>query len=335
MKTKIIFGIVAIILIASTIAGCTTPAEVDNTIKIGINIWPGYAYAQLAQEKGIFEKNGVDVEFIVEADYSKSIEHYINKEVDGVFSVYADAIFQNSQGVSGKVVYIIDYSDSGDVIIGKGEFNSLDDLKGKKISVDGINTFSHLFVLESLENAGISEIEVQFDNTPAMELLNALNAGEVDAGHTWEPIKSQALAEGYKVLAEAGDIPGLITDVLIFSTETIEEHPQEILAIIKSLVEARDFVFSNYEEAAGIMAELQGMTTEEMSSGLAGVHLLSLDENVNSMIKSEETTSLYKSGKIILDFYLKRGQLSAIPDLYDIIEPKFVNELFEISEGSI
>jgi NitT/TauT family transport system substrate-binding protein len=299
----------------------------ETPVKIAVNQWPGFAHVFIAEEKGFFEKNNVKVELVFGIEYSKAQERYINGEADGVIEAFSDTIFHNSEGIKTSVVYIADYSDEGDAIIGKSSLNSLADLKGKKVGVDEINGFSHIFVLASLEKVGLKESEIQIENVPAQQVLDALESGKIDAGHTWEPIKSAALAKGYKQLGKAGDIPGIITDVLVFNDKIIEERPEDIQAIVKSILEAKEFLDKNPEEAIKIMAEKEEMSEEEMNSGLKGVHQLNLNENIEAMKKSEETTSLYASGKIIADFYIERGQLSSMPDFDSIIEPRFVNNM--------
>ena len=45
------------------------------------------------------------------------------------------------------------------------------------------------------------------------------------------------------------------------------------------------------------------------------------------MKNSNQSNSLYNSGKYIGNFFLDRGQISDYPDLNKIIDPKFVTEL--------
>ena len=135
------------------------------------------------------------------------------------------------------------------------------------------------------------------------------------------------MAKGYKILGKAGDIPGIITDVLVFNSTIIEERPDDIRAIIKSLLEARDFVHTNRDEALAIMSKAEGMSKEEMNSGIAGVYQPDLKENIEAMKKLENAASLHSSGKRIATFFLQRGQISKIPDMSEIIESRFVNEL--------
>ncbi|HHT9113446.1 MAG: ABC transporter substrate-binding protein [Planctomycetes bacterium] len=326
MKNKFFLFTLSVLLILFISTGCTK-IERKGPIKISINLWSGYAYAFIAQEKGIFSKNNVEVELIFKNLISESAKLFKDCGVDGFFDVFTDVVVINSEGIPTKVVYITDYSSSGDVIIGRPELNSISDLKGKRLCFEGVNSFSHLFVLRALKKAGIDETEVQFENLPAMEVLNALESGKIDAGHTWEPIKTQAIKKGYKVLITAGDIPGVIIDVLAFHEKIVEERPDDIQGIVKSLIEARDFIFSNRKEAIEIMARAEGMATEEMESGINGVHLLDLDENVEAMKVSSKETSLYRSFDAITDFYITSGQISQKQDVSKIIEPRFAENI--------
>ncbi len=337
MKAKSFLSGLLVICVA-VVAGCcaavcekksgeTASAKVEEKkpIKIGISIWQGYAHAFIAQEKGFFQKNNVSVELVFKKGVAESIELYKSGEVDGVFNVFADMILINSKGIPTKVVYVPSYSESGDVIIGKSEFNSLADLKGKTVSFQGVNTFSNLFVLKALEKAEIKESDVQLQDVPGMEVLNAMEAGKIDAGHTWEPVTSQALNKGYKILCKASDTPGVITDVLAFNAKIIEERPDDIQHIVKSLLEAKDFINSNRDEAIDIMAKAEGVDRGEVQRGIdSEVHMLDLNENTEAMKKSENIASLYASLKVITDFYVKRGLISEAQVTEGIIEPKFI-----------
>jgi NitT/TauT family transport system substrate-binding protein len=72
----------------------------------------------LAQEKGFFEKNKVNVELTLVQDYQQILNNYSNGDFDGMIPVYSDLIYQNSQGIDSRVVYAVDLSNTGDVIIG-------------------------------------------------------------------------------------------------------------------------------------------------------------------------------------------------------------------------
>lgn len=155
--------IIAFIILISTnlVVVCVTPGEANATsgepIRLGVKVWAPDFFSYVAQEKGFFEKNNVNVELTLVQDYLEILSAYFDGNFDGMIPVYSDVIYQNSQGMNSRVVYAIDFSNTGDVIIGTGNNSSsnstLADVKGKKVSVEGINTFSHLFVLKGFRES--------------------------------------------------------------------------------------------------------------------------------------------------------------------------------------
>lgn len=315
-----IFAIIPLIFLLSF------ESEVETEpIKIAINVWPGYAHAFVAEHKGFFEQNNVNVELILTETYSEAQELYVSGKTDGIFEVYPDTIFHNSEGIKTKVVYIADHSNSADVIIGNSD--SVIDLKGKRVGIEGLNSFSHIFVLTAIEKSGLTENDVSFVDIPAMQVYDSLKDGVIDAGHTWDPVKTMALNDGYSVLCESGDVPGIITDVLGFRESIVEERPEDIQNIVKSLFQARDFVYSERSEALKIMAEAEGTDETSMNEGIEGLIHPDIVQNFAELSDPENENSLYFSGQTILDFYLDRGQINHLVDFEDILEPRFVKEL--------
>lgn len=296
-------------------------------LTIALNVWPGYSYVFIAQEKGFFEKNGVRVNLILKTDYNEAQKLYENGGADGIFEVFTDTVAHNIKGLPTKAVYVTDYSNEGDVIIGKNSLNSLSDLKGKRVGVDGFNSFSHLFVATALDLAGVRSSQVTFVDIPALSALGALEEGRIDAGHTWEPTKSQALDAGYKQLAKAGDMPGLITDVLAFKLSIIEERQEDILAIIKSVLEARDFITDNRAEAIAIMAKAESMGETEMDLGISGIHLLDWRDNYTAFTYAPGFESLYGTTRRIGNFMKTQGLIKTDLDSTKFIDPQFIRAL--------
>lgn len=334
-------AIICLNLVFSTFASAN--AITREPIKLGLNVWATDFLPFIAQEKGFFEKNNVNVQLTLVRDYLKMIDGYYSDQFDGIMGVYADVIFQHSQGTDSKVVFVVDYSDTADAIVGKRNGSdttvnftnySLAEVKGKKIGVQGINSFSHLFILKALEKVGLNEGDVEFVDVPAQNVTGALEKGQIIAGHTYEPYTSEALKKGYKILFTAGTIPGLINTVLAFRSDVVEERPQDIQAIVKSLVEAEDYYASHKAEALKIMSLKSGISESEIVSGFDGIHMLSLSDNINKAMnsKSNNTASLYVTGNEISNFFVNRGQLSDPPDIANIIDPVFAEVLFKSDE---
>lgn len=332
MKTKgqffIVIGLIIVGLTGFVINSCCQKEEAEKKpIKIGINVWPGYAYAFIAQEKGFFKKNGVNVELILDKEISETEARYKEEGVDGLFTTFSDIIYINDEGIETKVVSITDISMTSDAIIARPDISSVADLKGKVVSFEGVNSFSHIFVVNAIEKAGLSESEVNFKNIPSQEISEALESGKISAGHTWDPAKTELIKKGYKIIAVASDYDYMIIDVLAFNSKIIQSRPDEVKAIIKSLFEALDYLQTHELEAIKLMAEAEGISVEAISNSLNGLSLVDLKQNRQSMDDFGLGKTLSKNAEFIANFYLEHGQKDQIRPLNDIIERKFIYEL--------
>jgi NitT/TauT family transport system substrate-binding protein len=326
---RIILGLSLIaILLAhpySSIAAQTT--TIKKPITLGMGIWIPNFLAFVAQEKGYFKKNNVDVNVKLFPLYDEALNAYANGDLDGFFGVYSDIIIQQSSGINTKVVYNIDTSNTADAIVGQG--NNLSDVKGKKIGVEGINSFSHLFVLKSIEKVGLTEGDVQFADIPVQNVTTALQKGQIFAGHIYAPFISDAIKKGFKILSTGADVPGVITTVLSFHSDIVQQRPQDIQNIVKSMIEAEEDFDKNKEQDISIMALKSGLSKDKIIEGINKANLLDLEYNIkNSMNKnSNQTTSLYVSGNDVAKFYAERGVISEYPNIDDLVDPQFVNAL--------
>jgi NitT/TauT family transport system substrate-binding protein len=298
-------------------------------IRIAINQWPGFAHAFIAQEKGFFAKNNVQVDLVFKKEASDSFKLYQNAEVDGCFTVLPDALLLNLMGIPTKAVCVVDYSVDGDVIIGRPGIESLSELEGKTVSFEGANSFSRIFVLTMLGKAGLKESDLRFADLPAQDVWRSIEKGLIDAGHTWEPTKSEALKNGCKVLARAGDVPGIIVSVLVFDDDVIIKRPDDVRAVVRSLFEALDFAKRNPEEALKIMAQGEGMSEDEMRRGLEGIYQPDIKENLELTTTTTTTTipPLIASFNIASNFYLTHGQMAKELKLREVFDTRFLKEI--------
>ncbi len=306
----------------------TKPSEVIQPLRMAVDPWPGSAHVFLAEKKGFFKKNGVSVQLHMEKGPADSLVSYKNGGLDGVLdAVYPDVITLRALGYPIKIVYVNDFSQDGDVIIGRPELATLANLKGRRVSFETINSFSHIFVISALEKHGLDEMAVKFELVKAPDVLKALEEGRIDAGHTWQPTSSQALAKGYTILAKARDVPGIIIDLAFVDAKVVAQRPMEVQGLVRSLVEARQYMLDHKEESLALMANAVGMTVKEMSDGLDEIQRATWEDNRTALTRSGSPTSLFQSGENIIKFLVKRGGLRAIPNLDDLIDARFIQGL--------
>jgi len=293
----------------------------EETIRLAINPFPGTDYAFVAQEMGFFEKYGVNVELVLNPNYSQTVELFTTNQVDGAFEVYADAVLQHSVGRNISVVYVTDQSTAGDVIV--GTVDDFSELKGKTVGIVGVNSFSHIFVSSILDKHGLDYFDVFYENVDETNILEYLDNGIIAAGHTWEPTKTLVENNGYYTMATAGDVPGIITDVLVFHSSFVETNSNDVQAVVNALNDARNFIYSNPEKSISIMAEIEGLSFDDMSDALNDAHRP--DSNSQKILFSNDSKdSLYSLGLEYVDFFKNTGIL---PDSHEF-DSKLINENF-------
>lgn len=293
-------------------------------LKIALeHAWVGYLPVIIAKEQHFFEQHGVNVELVTYPNGTTANHAYEIGDVDGVLSVFADSLMMNVRGIPTQAVYAIDSSNDADMIVAKPEYQSLADLRGKVIAIDGINSFSHLFVIKALEKYKISEGQFRAINLPMSEVLPALESGKIDAGHVYTPESNAALAKGYKALITAHELPGIIIDVLTFRPQILNERAPEVNKVIQALFAAREWMMQNQPQALEILSKINGIAEKDLEIGFKGLEYPDREQNIK-LLRSEG--DLFKSGEQIIDFYVQRGQISKKPNLDHIINGHFVQQ---------
>ena len=125
--------IIAFVLVTVGILFYVLTSPIDNSLDIVITDWAPYGFVYVAQEKGIFEKNNVNVDITL-LDESQSLLAFPKGFVsDGSLEVLADTIFTDANYIDSQFVYVFDESGLADIVISK--LNSIDELKGKNIGI--------------------------------------------------------------------------------------------------------------------------------------------------------------------------------------------------------
>jgi len=296
--------------------------------KITMHLWPGYYHSYIAQEQGFFSDEGVNVELTMIEDIDKNLKAFVEGKADAAFGLESDAILLVSKGIPLKIVYIADFSNGGDVVISKPNIRTIADLRGKNVSVDKLYSFNHIFLAELLRFGGLTEEDVNVVPVIASRVPAALMEGKIDAGQTWEPYKSKALAQGNRLLATSADVPGIITDVLMVKTDVIEQREEDVRGVVKALFKALEFRVANESISYAIMSEATNVPPGSLRDTIqVGNIFPNLEENKQAFKRSEQLVSLYKSGKFILNFFVKHGIIDTPINLENIYFSRIVDNL--------
>ncbi|MFM2482117.1 ABC transporter substrate-binding protein [Celerinatantimonas sp. YJH-8] len=281
-----------------------TTAAVSEPLKIGYSDWPGWVTWEIAIEKNMFKKVGVDVDFEW-FDYVASLDAFASGQLDAVSVTNGDALVTGATGAQNVMILINDYSDGNDMVVGAPGITSIKDLKGKKVGVE-IGFVDHLLLLKALEKNGMSEKDVELVNVPTNETPQVLASGQVDAIGAWQPSSGQALSlvPGSSPIFTSADEPGLIYDVLAVSPTSLAQHREEWAKVLKVWDMAVAYLNdpATRDDAISIMAARVGLSPKAYKSFLAGTHIMNIQEALKYAKKAKGFSSIYGSSQISDDF---------------------------------
>ncbi|WP_454856581.1 ABC transporter substrate-binding protein [Rhizobium binxianense] len=147
-------------------------------------------------------------------------------------------------------------------------------LKGKKIAYPGNGSQQYPLLLKALADAGLQESDVSLFKTKGSDVGNLIASGSVDAGVTWDPNISSALADGSaKVLLKSDKILPIksghyIGNGFYVREDFIEAHGDMVQDIVGALVKAEKLILSEPEKAIDMWTKEIGFPTKVIEYSL-------------------------------------------------------------------
>lgn len=329
LKSVLLMALMA----ALTLAGSGCRAQVDAAsqkptghLKIGTNEWPGFGILQIAEVKGFFQQEGVNVELIPFDTPTHTTQAFAEKRLDGFVSTISDAVAQAAAGIPVQVIWLVDQSIGGDVLVAK-QAESVSDLRGKRIGV-AFGTFGYVFTSVLLQQAGLKESDVTVVSLDPVEIPGALEAGIIDAGYTYDPFLQEAVQNGAVILGSSADIPGIVIDIISFQKGSIDANPDRVQRFVRAISAAQAWWAENPDEGNAIVGEWMKLTADDIAASMPLMRLYSAAGNLAAMDPaSQDSGSAYRGAQYALDTFMQAGLIETPVDLQTIINPSFVQSL--------
>ncbi len=209
--------------------------------------------AWVAQQRGIFAKNGIDAKLIMFNTGAELIPAMQGGAIDVLLSIPGIGMIAMERGLDLVPIFQDEVAhaappDSASIQVVEGSpIKTLADLRGKKIGVGGLSTQNTIAVKMLLDKAGVDPSAVSFSELPFAAMGNALKAGHVDAVVPVDPFTTQLRLTGGRVLSwnyvEA--IPEQPLGWWFTKGSFVKANPQVIDGFIKSMKELIDYLHAD------------------------------------------------------------------------------------------
>lgn len=262
-------------------------------IKLAVYPLPSPYFEYAMESLELFTKNNANVELVEFAQYSDVIQALDSGSVDASIMGITEAVTPIANGLDLDIVLMTDYSAGMDGIVAAPGINSVKDLKGKTIATN-IGTMNHMLLLTALEQAGLSESDVNITNMSEGDATAALVGGSIDAASIFDPQMSKAAKEsGGKVIFSSKDIPGELSDVLIIKDSIVKDRADEVQGIVDAWYQVQDKYNKDSNSVVDLISPKAELTNDEFYSLLDGIDIATKDYNKEVFANSgEKMTSL-------------------------------------------
>jgi NitT/TauT family transport system substrate-binding protein len=252
-------------------AGAAEAAPEKPKLTLGVGGKPLLYYLPLtiAEQKGYFKAEGLDVEINDFGGGAKALQSLIGGSVDVVTGAYEHTIRMQAKGQPIQAVIELGRF-PGIVLVVKNELKdkvkTAADLKGLKIGVTAPGSSTNFFVNYLMAKAGANPKDASYIGVGGgAGAVAAMQKGEIDAMSNLDPIISKLEADkSVYVLADSrteagskaifgGSNPAA---VVYLKQDFIDKNPQTVQALVNAFAKALDFIAkAKPEEIAATVPE--------------------------------------------------------------------------------
>ncbi len=276
-------------------------------LSFAFDLWAGYFPAAVAKGSGIYDSLGVNVELRRPENTKEILSDFASGRHDLIGVSFADVVTLSNSLPELRVVMCSDESAGADAVVAQRNIRSVRDLRGKRLGV-ALGGFAELFVTRVLQARGVDPKSVEFIEADASAVPALLAKDSIDAGETWEPYLSGAVAHGARRLFSTADTPGLIVDCVATRTDVLARRGDEVRRFVAGWFLGLDRWNADSAGSRRLIAATLRIPETDASS--TGVKLLTLAEN-RRRFAAGDSDSFSRVAETYSAFFARAGALRA------------------------
>lgn len=238
--------------------------QTGQTVQIRMAVLPVLDALPLyvAQQEGLFEKYGVQVELIPAGSAPKRDELINAGQADGMINETLSTMFYNKEEPRVQVVRFARTATADSPVFRilsapRSNITIPSDLKNVEIGISQGTVIEYL-TDRMLQAEGLSPEEINGVAVPDIgQRMALLQSGELKAATLPDPLASLAIQQGATVIVEDSIVPNLSHSVYTFRKEFIDQNPQAMSGFLAAIEEAVRLINTGPDQWGSLLAEQQ------------------------------------------------------------------------------
>ncbi|AWM33706.1 aliphatic sulfonate ABC transporter substrate-binding protein [Hymenobacter nivis] len=310
------------------LTGCGSGSNSAGTAAAPETVRLDYAYynplSLVLKQQGWLEKDlakqNVKVEWVLSQGSNKALEFLNGSSLDFGSAAGAAALVARANGNPLKAVYIFSKPEWTALVVGpKSTITTVAGLRGKRVAATK-GTDPYIFLLRALDQAGMSEKDIELIPLQHPDGRAALEKGDVDAWAGLDPHMAKAeLESGARLLYRNPEFNSY--GVLNVREAFAKDHPALVGAVLRAYEQARAWARQHPAELQQTLA-----TAAKLSPAVAAKQLARTDFAVNGF-GAPQLATIAAAGDVLKKTGTIEAGVDVAQTLKALVDPQFVNKL--------
>ena len=234
----------AVVLAASAMTACNSK---PTTIRVGFIPIADCSQLFIAQDRGLFAANGVDVQTTSMAGGALILEAVGAGSLDIGFSNVVSLVLGHANqlpfvALTGGPAEDSSHQEHGIFVSTASSTTEIRQLAGKRIAINTRRNIDELMVSELLQSNGIDPKTVTFVEVPFPRMVTTLEGGDVDAIAVIEPFVTLAKDRNHRLLSSNYVAVQPTTEISTFvaTRQWLADHRKEAWAFQRAIAAATE-----------------------------------------------------------------------------------------------
>jgi NitT/TauT family transport system substrate-binding protein len=244
---EVFMKFISLVMAAVAASFALAGAAKAETVTVAIGTDAAFASFYLAQQRGIFKKHGLDVEFVKFSNGGEAVDAVIAGQAQLAGAADQTTMIRMARGADLRPTTIYEESGSYLKLAAKSEITDPKQIKTFGIVKGSVSEYSTSLTM-SKYNIDPSSVKMLPAGPPELPAL--LARGDIDAFFVWEPWPGLAIKQGGKILLSSGDVGYAYTMWLTASGTWFDGNKDAAKAAVAALDEVNKQIAADPQTAA-------------------------------------------------------------------------------------